>query len=349
MPNFAPYAGATPTRHGAHGVTWVCLAFLEKILQVDATPHDILGMFWCLQIERRGLSHHSFLFFTYLHTLSTLGASNSRRFWGEYFARGISPAMPEPGLRGCEGRRDCGDEEERRRWAGDGGRQEERAGCCGHSAGLQFHSNTPFSVFFRSFLPVVIAAGICNHFYFRGTLLSHLPVSWRCCRRVFKRSTSSSVSARVPPSVPFLSLPWLGRSPWPPCIGRLWRYVIISCTRERVRAGGVVQCKNPLPPSWRNILRRRNAFHGVPQVYHYKQRHRHTCWSTFAAMNKDGGLFPQLGVVDSGTLLSGPSKANIETYCSHTFRRVRRLANSRCCCCYSVSWERKIQNCGEDA
>lgn len=87
-------------------------------------------------------------------------------------------------------------------------------------------------------------------------------------------------------------------------------------------------------------------------MYHYKQRHRHTCWSAFAAMNKDGGIFPRLGVVDSGTLLSSPSKANIETYCSHTFRRVstcETLVNSRCCCCYSVSWEWKVQNSREDA
>lgn len=64
--------------------------------------------------------------------------------------------------------------------------------------------------------------------------------------------------------------------------------------------------------------------HSHPQTYHYKQRHRHTCWSAFAAMNKGGGLFPELGVLGSGSLLSCPSKAYMETYCSMAFKRVSR-------------------------
>lgn len=59
------------------------------------------------------------------------------------------------------------------------------------------------------------------------------------------------------------------------------------------------------------------------QAYDFKQRQRHTCWNVFAAMYKGSGMFPELGVVGSGTLLSGPSQAYMETYCSKSFQAVR--------------------------
>jgi len=66
------------------------------------------------------------------------------------------------------------------------------------------------------------------------------------------------------------------------------------------------------------------TFHLPPlQIYNSKQRNRHTSYAAFAAMNQGAGLFPELGVVGDGTILSPPSMANMETYCAKAFARVR--------------------------
>ena len=65
------------------------------------------------------------------------------------------------------------------------------------------------------------------------------------------------------------------------------------------------------------------------QAYEYKQRMRHQRYNTFAAMHLDAGEFPGLGVVGKGTLLSGPSRQNIENFCKYAFEKVSWTG--KCC------------------
>ncbi|CAM9279053.1 unnamed protein product [Hapterophycus canaliculatus] len=67
------------------------------------------------------------------------------------------------------------------------------------------------------------------------------------------------------------------------------------------------------------------------EVYDRMQRQKHVSWNIFASIHKDAGIFPQLGVVGNGTLLSGPSSQYMKTYCEKAFEAVEPLLKRAIC------------------